>query len=113
MPPKEERMFKRKKQHPKELLEFIRKVEFEHSLFKFKMLSSNTTEVYNECNKIHFYECIYEYVVYSDNLDINFVNSTKHIDNVISVLYQLYLKYENLNVSTWNEIEELIQVYLS
>ena len=43
----------------------LKKINTEHMLFQYKMLSGAAQEVYNACRKICFYECVFGYFQYS------------------------------------------------
>ena len=92
----------------KEERELIKRIKTEYELFKYKMLSKTNIEIYDRCNIIRFYECIYEYFMYAEALNSNHINVCLKYENVISVLYDLYLKYESLECSTWEDIEEIL-----
>ena len=84
---------------PKER-ELVKRIENEFLLFKYKMLSKSNIEIYDSCNIIRFYESIYEYFIYTEDLNKKYLNVCLTYENVISELYELYLKYESLECST-------------
>ena len=88
----------------------IKRVESEFLFFKYQMLSKSNTEIYDNCNVIRFYHCIYEYFLYCENFDAEHISACLKYDNPISVLYQLYLKYEYLRCDRWEDIEEILNV---
>lgn len=90
--------------------ELVKRIEHEFLLFKYKTLAKTNIEIYDSCNIIRFYESIYEYFIYAEDLKKNHLNICLKYENVISELYELYLKYEYLNCSTWENIEEILNV---
>lgn len=87
-----------------------KKVQQEHELFKYKMLALPAEEIYNNCNKIRFYECIYEYFQYAEDVEKRFVDACLKESNVIAVLWDLYIEYEYLKCDTWEGIEEILRM---
>jgi hypothetical protein len=102
----------RRKEYTDQEQRFLQKIQTEHSLFKFRMLSGTNREVYESCNIIRFYETLYEYFIYKESLDQSLVKIGLQEDDVLDGLYQTYLKYEWLQVGTWEEIKELLKVYV-
>jgi len=106
----------RKKYKRKDPPEMQKKVlhhaEQEYRFFKYKMLSNSPKKVYERCVKIRFYECLHEYFQYKDILD-DFLEKIANEGTVYGTLWTIYLKYEYLGVGTWEDIEELLQVYIS
>ena len=90
---------------------FLQKIQTEHSLFKFRMLSGTNREVYESCNIIRFYETVYEYFIYKESLNQSLVEIG--LQEEMDELYQTYLKYEWLQMGTWEEIGQLIVVYVT
>lgn len=91
----------------------ISKVEYEHELFMSKMLLNERKEIYSRCNEIRFVECVYEYFIYKEDIPnkyLNALNKIKH--NIFSRLFQTYLKNEYTKVGTWEDIEELLEVFI-
>ncbi len=89
----------------------LKAVETEYRLFKYKMLSGTRNEIYDSCNVIRFYECLWEYFLYSGNIGPEFVRRVKIRDDLLSQLYGYYLKTEYLSIETWSGIEELLRCY--
>ena len=62
--------------------ELWKKIAKEHELFRYKMLASTAEAVYDACNRIWFYECIYEYFQYAENIEEkNFRGAEPETDN--------------------------------
>lgn len=95
--------------------EVIAAIEKEHTVFREYMMQCIPTKIYDSCNKIRFYECMYEYFSYNDNISNNFYTKAYeyllHGQSIIEYLYCLYLKYEMLSVDSWDCINELIHVF--
>ena len=90
----------------------LKKIQQEYVIFKYKMLSGNRKEIYDSSNQIIFYECLHEYFLYYEEISESFIEVTKDMDNILERLYVLYLKYEHLQVYTWDNINELIMDYV-
>lgn len=92
---------------------FINNLKKEHSLFKYRMLSACSRHIYDSCNKIYFYECMYEYFIYNENVDDNVIAQLSKNEYVLESLYNYYLSNENSEVSRWNLIDEMIDMYIN
>ena len=93
-------------------MELIKQIENEFLLFKCSMLSKSNAEIFDSCNIIHFYHCIYEYFMYVEELKDEYLYKCLENDSVIAVLYELHLKYEYLKCDSWENIEELLNVWI-
>lgn len=88
--------------------EFMYNIQSEYNLFKSTMLLKTPAEIYDSCNTIHFYECIYEYFQYNENIDREFIKHMYHRKNIISEIQRIYYKSEYLTIDTWEGIDEII-----
>lgn len=88
----------------------LKQIESEHEIFHYKMLSKQSAEIYQACNEIQFKECCYEYLLYKEDIDPKYITVCLKVDNVLDALFALYLKYENLKCSTWQDIEEILEL---
>ncbi|MCI7664676.1 MAG: hypothetical protein MSS45_00835 [Fusobacterium mortiferum] len=75
----------------------------EYLKFKSSILALNKEEIFERAFKIVFYNEIYKY----------FKNTGARIDKDMSIssLYNFYIKYENLNINSNEEIAEFITTY--
>lgn len=75
----------------------------EYLKFKSSILALNKEEIFERAFKIVFYNEIYRY----------FKNTGARIDKDMSIasLYNFYIKYENLNINSNEEIAEFITTY--
>lgn len=89
-------------------IELMKRIETEHTIFKYRMLASAAAEIYENCNVIRFYECIYEFFQYAENIEKEYTDACLMHENVIEALYRLYMKYEYLRYSRWEDIEEIL-----
>ena len=85
-----------------------KKVLREHNQYRKHMMFSTIKDVYDNCNEIQFYECISEYFRYNEHIKPEYISACIKYTNVIRHLYELYIKYENLQVNTWEGIDELL-----
>ncbi len=76
------------------------------------MLSKSNTEIYDKCDIIRFYHCIYEYFIYSSDIDKTHISSCLKCDDIIGSLYQIYNTYEYLKCERWEDIEEILDVFV-
>lgn len=76
----------------------LRKVQREHSLFKYQMLSGTNREIYDRCIKICFYENLIEYFLYKEDIGEEIVEAGLQSEDLLNELYHVYLKYECLQV---------------
>lgn len=72
----------------------LRKVQREHSLFKYQMLFGTNREIYDSCNKICFYEKLMEYFLYKEDIGEEIVEAGLQAEDLLDELYHVYLKYE-------------------
>lgn len=86
------------------------KVEAEHELFKYKMLASPVKDVYERCNEIRFYECVYEYFRYCESITEEYMKACLKESEIIAALWRTYIENEYLKIDTWEDIEDLILV---
>lgn len=89
----------------------VHNIKKEHLLFKYNMLSSYNRIIYDNCNKIHFYECLFEYFMYNDNPITEFINYAAYNEDVLATLFEYYLNNESCNVDTWEAIEDMWNTY--
>lgn len=90
--------------------ELRKKIAKERELFRYKMLASPAEAVYDACNRIWFYECIYEYFQFAENIEEKFMDACLEEENAIATLWRLYARYEYLRVGTWEDVEEILAV---
>lgn len=102
--------YKRKDSKDSEQI-LMERMEQEYQLFRYKMLSRTVKEVYEDCAKIHFYECLHEYFLYQENIQEEFLEKAAKRKGIYQELWNLYLKYEHLEVSTWEQIEGMLKFY--
>lgn len=88
-----------------------RKVEQEHDLFMYKILASTAEIIYGNCGQIRFYECVYEYFMYVEKIERKHILACLKCGNIMQTLYEVYLKREYLDYSTFEKIRELLDVF--
>lgn len=102
--------YKRKDSKDKEQA-LMEQMEQEYQLFRYQMLSRTKKEIYESCAKIHFYECCHEYFLYQEDIVAEFFEIAVQRKGIYQELWNLYLKYEYLEVDTWEQIEEMLKLY--
>lgn len=93
------------------LITMYKNLETEHKLFYYRMLAATPREIYDNCSMIRFYECIYEYFIYKENIKEEYMLIAKE-DNIIEKLYDVYLKYEHLCCDSWSDIDSILAIYI-
>lgn len=87
----------------------LKQIEHEHEFFRYRMLSKQRTDIYQACNEIKFKECCYEYFLYKEDINPVYIAACLKECSVLDSLYAIYLKYEHLRCSTWEDIEEILE----
>lgn len=94
-------------------IQLIHSIEQEFELFQYRTLSKSRKKIFEACCEIRFYSCIYEYFLYAEEIADDHIEACLKYGNTISKLYYLYLKYEYLRCDRWDDIEELLDVFVS
>lgn len=94
-------------------IRLIHSIEQEFELFKYRTLSRSRKKIFEDCCEIRFYSCIYEYFLYVEEIADDHIEACLKCKNAIAELYDLYLKCEYLQCDRWNDIEELLDVFVS
>ena len=93
--------------------ELIYRIEYEHICFKNKEILKNKVEIYDDCNKVRFVECVYEYLIYNENIPTKQVESLlKCQEGIFDTLYRIYLKNEHTEVGRWEDVSNLIDLLI-
>ena len=99
---------RRRKEYSQIEKEFMDNIKMEYILFKSNMLLKSSREIYDSCSIIYFYECIYEYFQYNENVNNEFINLMHDRKNIIAELKDTYNEFEYLTVNTWDGIADII-----
>ncbi len=91
--------------------EVLWRMEREYELFRCQMLSKGAEKVYDRCTEIYFYECLHEYFLYKEEISTEFLETVSKEPEIYRVLWEMYLKYEYLEVGTWENVDEMLRVY--
>jgi hypothetical protein len=95
-------------------ISLIRSVTAEYELFKYRTLSASRQEIFDRCNEIRFYCCVWEYFQYAEDIKEEYVYACLKLrGHVIAVLYQLYLDTESLSYERWDDIIELLDALVN
>lgn len=92
--------------------DFRKKLGLERELFRMWMLSKDSAQVYDKCNKIRFFEILFEFFDTRRRIDKQTVEAGLRAAYLMEELYQVYLTYEWLEISTEEDIAGLIGVYV-
>lgn len=105
------RVFKRQ-DYPDKEKKLRSDVKMEYDLFRQNMINRTPEEVYENCCQIRFYECVQEYFLYKEHISGEIVNACYMESNLLQKLWQIYLKYESTEVTSWEEIENMIEFFI-
>ena len=94
--------------YPENKTKLVKAVEQEYELFKYKMLSKTREEIFEECNAIRFFSCLHEYFLYKEDIKEAYIKACLKCEDIIATLYHLYIKYEYLIYSRWEDIDEIL-----
>ena len=94
-------------------IQLVHNIEKEFELFKYRMLSRSRKKIFEACCEIRFYSCIYEYFLYAEDIADSHIKACLKCEYAIAELYDLYLKCECLRCGRWEDIEELLDVFVS
>ena len=100
------------KAYIKQEKEFMDSINKEYNAFKNSMLLKKPQEIYDSYGEIYFYECLYEYFQYNENIDSAFINIAHDTKNIIAKLKYIYESNEYLTIHTWNGINNIIDYYM-
>lgn len=84
------------------------RLSVEHELFYYKMLSRPPKEIYESCSIIRFYDTVWEYFQYKEELEQEHIDACLKENGILQALYDIYLQKEHLRIDTWEDIEELL-----
>ena len=88
--------------------------EHEHAFYKYRMLSQSRMDIYERCNEIRFVECVYEYLIYAEDISKETVDALLKCKNgIFMTLYRVYLEREYTSIDTWEDIKNLIMILRS
>lgn len=91
---------------------FLNLIKKEYAVFRYTMLTNCPKSIYDSCVIIRFYECIHEYFLYNTSIDVRIIDAFSGNEDIINTLYHFYLKHEDLDVGTWEDIDELLLMYI-
>lgn len=94
-------------------IRLIHSIEQEFELFQYRTLSKSRKKIFEACCEIRFYSCIYEYFLYAEEIADDHIEACLKCENAIAELYDLYLKCEYLRCDRWEDIEELLDMFVS
>lgn len=86
------------------------KVEREYEEFRSNMLSMSSEEVYCHCSEIKFYECVFEFFSFCEEIDRECMEACLGEQDVIATLWGIYNRYEYLRADSWEDVKELLRV---
>lgn len=90
---------------------FGMKIYLEYEVFKLSMLQKNVGELYQEAYKIDTYINLYEILLeLSQRLDVSEIKNILLCPNLLTFIYDLWLKYEDSHVS---DLEEFLQIEIA
>lgn len=88
----------------------VKKVVKEFNAYKKRLLFRNSKRnIFEKCNKIHFYCCVKEYFEENPNIPPLYIQVANNTDQFIEIAWRYYLKFEDLHYSTWWELERIFR----
>ena len=57
-------------------------------------------------------DCIKEYFQYNGDISEDIYQFLENKKDIIHCLWELYLKYENFDCSTWEQIDEMLEYWM-
>ena len=88
------------------------RIHREYNKFQYRVLKMEKEEIMNKCCKIRFYDCIKEYFQYNGDISEDIYQFLENKKDIIHCLWELYLKYENFDCSTWEQIDEMLEYWM-
>lgn len=104
-------MLNRREEYTDTMRKLLNDITMEVELFRSKMLAKDVKTVYDNSKEIIFYESVFEYFLYSENISKDVIKTCWTDSWLMENLWKLYLKEEFLTVATWEGIEELLELY--
>lgn len=101
-----------------EIKQLVRyELEREYCDFKVCMLKKSASDVYESCNTVRFYECLHEYFCYNEHIPMSFYKKAVKLIyrdySIMNILFELYIKYEELSLDSWTCISGLIDEFVN
>lgn len=87
-----------------------RRIENEYRGFRNSTLAQGKNVLWDKCHKIYFYCNIAEYFRYNEVIPEKYVEALMKHRHPIGVLWESYLKNDEASISTWDGIEELLEM---
>ena len=89
------------------------RVKREFNRFYFRIIHMEKERIIERCNQIHFYYCVQEYFEYNERVSDEALSFLFKKKDIIHSMWDYYIKYEELECSTWTQIEEIIAVWMA
>lgn len=84
----------------------------EREFFRFRrtnLIHARKAEIWDICHKIHFYSCVKEYFSLNSGIPKLYLELAVAEPALLQTMWNTYLKHENLQYQTWEEIEEILE----
>ena len=88
------------------------RIHREYNKFQYHILRLKKEEIIKRCCKIRFYDCIKEYFQYNGDISEDVFEFLGAKKDIIHCFWELYLKHEHLDCSTWEDIDEMIAFWM-
>ena len=86
-----------------------RRTEKEYRRFHHKMMNQSKTALWDGCHKVLFYSTIKEYFEYQKEIPEKYLKVLLSYSHPIEMMWEIYLKYEEISIETWDGIEDLLE----
>lgn len=88
------------------------RIQREYRQFQHRVLKLKKKDIMDMCVKIRFYHCIREYFQYNSVIPEDIFLFLLPKKDIIYSMWELYLKYEALDCSTWRQVEMILEYWM-
>lgn len=88
------------------------RIQREYRQFQHRVLKLKKKDIMDMCVKIRFYHCIREYFQYNSVIPEDIFLFLLPKKDIIYSMWELYLKYEALECSTWRQVEMILEYWM-
>ncbi len=88
------------------------RINREYNRFKYRLMKMKKEQIIDKCGKIHFYSCVREYFEYNEQVPEEVFQFLLKQKDILYQLWELFIKWEQLGYSTWEQIDDLISFWM-
>lgn len=86
------------------------RIQREYRQFQYHVLKLKKKDIMDMCSKIRFYHCVREFFQYNSAIPEDVFLFLLPRKNIIYSMWELYLKHEALECSTWESIYDVAEI---